>query len=55
MNNMDFIKGMSIGVIAGASVGMAIAPKKKNTKTFAGKALKAAGEIVENVSGALGM
>lgn len=57
MNNMDFIKGMGIGVIAGATIGMAVVPKKKgtNAKSFAGKALRAAGDIVENISDAMGM
>ena len=55
MDRMDFIKGMGIGVVAGATIGMAIAPKKKEHKGLAGKAIKAAGEIVENISDAMGM
>ncbi len=57
MNNMDFIKGVGVGVIAGATIGMAAAPKKKgsSSKSFAGKALRAAGDIVENISDAMGM
>lgn len=58
MNNMDFIKGMGIGVIAGATIGMAAVPKKKKSptaKSIAGKALRTAGDIVENISDAMGM
>ena len=57
MNNMDFIKGVGVGVIAGATIGMAAAPKKKgsSSKSFAGNALRAAGDIVENISDAMGM
>ena len=57
MNNIDFIKGVGVGVIARATIGMAAAPftKKKCTKTFAGKVMKTAGEILENVTQVLGM
>ena len=55
MNSMDFIKGMGIGLVAGAVVGMAVTPKKKNMKSVTGKALKTAGEIVENISDAIGL
>lgn len=54
MNSMDFAKGMGLGVIAGATIGMAVAPRKKGSKSMAGKALKAAGEIVENITDAIG-
>ncbi len=55
MKNSDFVKGLGLGMVAGASIGMAIAPKKKRSKSVAGKALRTAGDIVENVSSALGM
>lgn len=55
MKNMDFIKGLGIGAIAGATIGMAIVPKKKSSKSMAGKALRAAGDIVENISDAIGL
>ena len=58
MNNMDFIKGIGIGVVAGATIGMAVSPmcgKKKRVKTICGRVLKTAGEIVENVSNTLGL
>ena len=35
--------------------GMAVMPKKKNMKSVTGKALKTAGEIVENISDAIGL
>ena len=54
MNNMDFAKGMGIGVVAGATLGMVVAPKKKGGRSLAGKALKVAGEIVENITDAMG-
>ena len=57
MNNMDFIRGTVVGMIAGATIGMAAVPKKKSSdmKSMAGKALRAAGDIVENISDAMGM
>ena len=54
MNKMDFIKGIGIGAAAGTAMGILLAPKKKNRKNMAGKALKAAGDIVENLTGAMG-
>lgn len=48
-NNHDFAKGMCIGLVTGLSVGMATAPRK-NKSNMIGKALKAAGEVVDNVS-----
>ena len=55
MSNMDFIKGLGAGMVAGATIGMAIAPKRKNVKCLAGKALKTVGTIVENISDAIGI
>jgi len=46
-----FIKGVSIGIVTGAALGMIVAPRGKNKKSAVGRALKAAGEIVDNVSG----
>ena len=46
-----FVKGMSIGVITGAALGMIVAPRGKRGKIPAGKALKAAGEVIDSISG----
>lgn len=51
MTRTGFIKGMTIGVMAGAAFGVAMAPKGKNSKSAAGKALKAAGEVIDNITG----
>lgn len=48
-NNTDFIKGMGIGLMAGLSVGIAATPKK-NKSNMIGKALRAAGEVADNIS-----
>ena len=58
MSNMSgsgaahFIRGMGAGLMVGGAIGMAFAPKKK-TKTVVGRALKAAGELADNISDAM--
>lgn len=51
MTRNGFAKGMAIGVMAGAAIGMVMVPKGKNSKSAAGKALKAAGEVIDNITG----
>ena len=51
-SNFSFLKGMGMGLAIGTSIGMVMAPKKKST-SMVGKALKAAGEIAENISDAM--
>ncbi|MEG1633974.1 MAG: hypothetical protein RR314_07990 [Oscillospiraceae bacterium] len=48
-NNMNFVKGMGMGLIVGTSLGLTVAPRKK-TKNMLGKALHAAGELADNIS-----
>lgn len=47
MVNKRFIQGVGIGLAAGAAIGMMMPPRKK--KSVAGKAIKAVGEVVENM------
>ncbi len=50
----EFAKGIAIGMIAGGTVGAIVAmPKKK--ASAAGKFLKTAGNIIENISDTLGL
>lgn len=53
MTKTGFVKGMAIGVMTGAAIGVAMMPrsKGKNSKSAAGKALKAAGEVIDNITG----
>lgn len=54
MTKTGFIRGMAVGVAAGAVIGMVAMPKKKNHgKKMVGKALKTAGELIDGVSGAM--
>ncbi len=51
-SNSAFLKGVGMGLAIGASVGMVLAPRKKGTNVV-GKALKAAGELADNISDAM--
>ena len=53
MNNMNFLKGVGVGLVAGSVIGMVSAPRKRG-KSVIGKCLKGMGEIIENVSDAMG-
>ena len=55
MNTMDFVKGIGIGIVTGAAMGMAVSQKNKNVRAMTGKAMRAAGGIVDNISDAMGM
>ena len=54
MTTTGFMRGVAMGVAAGAVIGMIAMPKKKkHGKKMVGKALKTAGELIDNVSGAM--
>ena len=56
MNNMHFVKGISLGLMMGAGVGMMMnaTQQKKSGKSTVSKALKAMGDLLEDVETALG-
>ncbi len=56
MNNMNFLKGMGIGLMIGAAAtaGMTIKPKKKHCNMI-GKALKSMGEVIDGIADSMGM
>jgi gas vesicle protein len=49
-NSSGFVKGIAIGIVAGATVGLVAAPHSRDAKRTAGRFLRAAGEVVENIS-----
>ena len=51
MTHTGFVKGMAIGVVAGATIGMIVTPKSKNAKRAAGRFLRTAGEVIESFGG----
>ena len=55
MDNATFLKGLGVGVVVGSALSMAVHGGKKDDKNAWGKALKSMGEVVENVSGVLGL
>ena len=46
---------MGVGIVAGITLGVAMTPKKANMRSTAGKAFKAVGDILENITDAMGM
>jgi len=54
MKKGQFWKGMLMGIAAGASLGAILAARKKPSRSAASGFLKAAGEVVESISDALG-
>lgn len=56
MTKHQFITGVGLGMAAGAALGLAMsATKKRDIKRAADKAIKAVGEVVENLSDNIGM
>lgn len=49
MNYKDLFKGIGIGMAAGAAVSAVCMPKKKSAKTTAGKVVKTASRILNDV------
>lgn len=61
MNGMNFAKGVGVGIVVGSTIGMAVASTASNHKkppqknNVVGKALKAMGDIVDNLGDSFGM
>jgi gas vesicle protein len=55
MKNKDLIRGIGIGIMAGTTIGMVLSPRHRRSKTNAGRAIKAVGDVVENISNAMKM
>jgi len=55
MKEHGFLKGMGLGMVAGAALGAAMMPKRKpSLKRAAGKAMKTVGQVMEDLSGDMG-
>lgn len=50
MSGMYFVKGLGVGMVAGATVALIAMPKKKAEKNNCGKAIKTIGEIIDNIA-----
>lgn len=55
MDNTTFLKGLGLGMMVGSAISMAVKSGKNDSKNTWGKTIKSMGEVVENVSGALGL
>ena len=51
---IELVKGIGIGMVAGAAIGMLVVPKKRSKTSMIGKAVKAAGEVIDNAASVLG-
>ena len=54
MKMMDFLKGMGAGMMVGAALGMIITPDKRSGKKRLSKMIRAAGDVIEDLSDAIG-
>lgn len=57
MSTMDFIKGIGVGVIAGGTIGIAMASSKRHHghSKMKNTAMRTISNVMENISDALGM
>jgi len=56
MTERNFLKGIGLGVMAGAAVGAMMMPRKKTKlKKAAGKAMKTVGHVMEEISDDMGL
>ena len=55
MKNMSFLKGMGAGLVAGACLGMALAPDKRGCKKTLCRAAKAVETIIGDISDMMGI
>ena len=55
MKTMDFLKGMGAGMMVGAALGMLISPAKRGGKKRLSRMFRAAGDVIEDLSGTIGL
>ncbi len=55
MDKKNILLGVGMGLAVGGLTAMAMKPKKRSMKTTVGKTLKTMSDVVESVSGALGL
>lgn len=54
MEHNHFMRGVGLGMLAGAVVGMMVSPGKKELKRTANKAAQAVSNAADNISNAIG-
>lgn len=53
MEHSHFLRGVGLGMLAGAVVGMVVSPGKKELKQTANKAIQAVGNAADSLSSAM--
>ena len=56
MDNRKFVTGLGLGMIAGGAIGMMMSPqtRRSDTKKMLSRALKGMGDVIDDVTSALG-
>ncbi|MCL2588730.1 MAG: hypothetical protein FWD84_04895 [Oscillospiraceae bacterium] len=54
MHNMDLIKGIGIGLIAGGAISIALTSGKRRQRKCKNHTIRAIGDVVDNVTDMLG-
>ena len=55
MNNKDLMKGLSLGLIAGGAISLALSTGKRRRKRCKNHTIRAIGDVVDNVTDMLGV
>ena len=53
MEHNHFMRGMGLGMLAGAALGLAVSPGRKTVKRTAAKAARTMEDMAENISNAM--
>lgn len=54
-SDMRFAKGIGVGLVVGSAIGMAVPKKKMGHTNGFSRALKTMGDVIENVTAAMGI
>ena len=54
MKSISFIKGVGAGIVVGAVIGASFVPDKKHSKKMLGKAIRAMGDVLDDITEAVG-
>ena len=54
MTGAKFLCGMGLGILAGTALGISMAPRKRRIQRAAERAIRTAGEAMEDLTDALG-
>ena len=55
MNNVDFMKGIGLGLIAGGAISIALTARGRRRKKCKNHTIRAIGDVVDNVTDMLGL